>query len=118
MTKLTPGNILKIFNPLTEFFREQSISGFLLIIATVVAITTANSAYGNIFIHFWKTPIHLSASTFSLDFTVEQFINDGLMTIFFTVVGLEIKRELIEGELSTKEKALLPMFGALGGMII
>jgi NhaA family Na+:H+ antiporter len=118
MTKLTSGNILRIFNPLTEFFKEQSISGFLLIAATFLAIITANSPYGDAFIHFWETPIHLVIGTgFQLHLTIEQFVNDGLMTIFFTVVGLEIKRELIEGELSTKEKALLPVSGALGGMI-
>ncbi len=119
MTKLTPGNILGIFNPLTEFFKEQSISGFLLIAATIVALITANSIYGDSFIHFWETPIYLAIGNgFHLHFTLEQFINDGLMTIFFTVVGLEIKREIVEGELSSKEKALLPISGALGGMIV
>jgi NhaA family Na+:H+ antiporter len=118
MAKLTPGNILEIFNPLTEFFKEQSISGYLLIVATFVAIITANSSYGDAFIHFWETPVHFAIGTnFHLHFTLEQFINDGLMTIFFTVVGLEIKREIVEGELSSKEKALLPISGALGGMI-
>jgi Na+:H+ antiporter, NhaA family len=111
--------ILKIFNPFTEFFREQSISGFLLIAATFVAIILANSAIGNSFIHFWETPIDFGVGNFfHFNFTIEQFINDGLMTIFFTVVGLEIKRELIEGELSTREKAMLPVAGALGGMLV
>jgi NhaA family Na+:H+ antiporter len=118
MTKLTPGNILEIFNPFTEFFKEQSASGFLLIAATIVAIVTANSSYGDLFIHFWETPIHLAIGTLPpIHFSLEQFVNDGLMTIFFIVVGLEIKRELIEGELSSKQKAMLPIFGALGGMI-
>lgn len=109
--------ILKIFDPLAAFFREQSISGFLLITATFIALGLANSPIGENFIHFWETPIDFSIGRFfHLSLTIEQFINDGLMTIFFTVVGLEIKRELIEGELSTKEKAMLPVVGALGGM--
>ena len=67
----------------------------------------------------WETPIHVSIGSFiELNLSFEKFINDGLMTIFFTVVGLEIKRELIEGELSTREKAMLPVMGALGGMLV
>lgn len=119
MSKLTSRNILTIFNPLTKFFREQSISGFLLLAATILAIVVANSSCGEAFINFWNTPITIAAgSYFQFNFTIEQFINDGLMTIFFIVVGLEIKRELIQGELSTKEKALLPVAGALGGMVV
>ncbi|HSZ24579.1 MAG TPA: Na+/H+ antiporter NhaA, partial [Cytophagaceae bacterium] len=119
MAKLTPGNILRIFNPLTDFFKDQSISGFLLIGATFIAIIVANSSFGGSFIHFWETPIHLTIGNhLTLDLTIEKFINDGLMTIFFTVVGLEIKREMIEGELSSRDKAMLPIAGALGGMMM
>ncbi len=118
MAKSSPGNILNIFNPLTEFFREQSISGFLLLAATIVAIVIANSPLGDSFIIFWQTPVNVGIGPqFQLNLTIEKLINDGLMTIFFTVVGLEIKREMIEGELSTREKAMLPVMGALGGML-
>ncbi len=113
----TQNGILKIFDPFAEFFKEQSISGFLLIAATFVAILSANSPIGDAFIHFWETPLSFSIGSALFEFTLEQFINDGLMTIFFTVVGLEIKRELIDGELSTKEKAMLPVAGAIGGML-
>jgi NhaA family Na+:H+ antiporter len=119
MVRLTPGNIIKIFNPFTEFFREQSISGFLLLTTTIVAIILANSSFGEAFINFWQLPVHVGiGAKFQLNLTIEQFINDGLMTIFFAVVGLEIKREMMEGELSTRQKAMLPLFGALGGMLV
>lgn len=119
MAQTKQGRILKIFHPFTEFFREQSISGFLLIAATFVAIIVANSGWGEAFVHMWETPIHLRiGELLHLNFTLEQFINDGLMTIFFTVVGLEIKRELIDGELSSREKAMLPVAGAVGGMLV
>ena len=119
MSKDKKGNILGVFNTFTAFIKEQSISGFLLLAATFVAIVIANSAWGSAFIHLWETPISFSiGSLLKLDFTLEQFINDGLMTIFFTVVGLEIKREIIEGELSSKQKAILPIVGALGGMLV
>ncbi|HVD96603.1 MAG TPA: Na+/H+ antiporter NhaA [Cytophagaceae bacterium] len=108
---------LKIFNPFIEFFKEQSISGLLLIAATFVALIVANSGIGESFVHFWETPLFIGAGELIFQFSLEQFINDGLMTIFFIVVGLEIKRELIAGELSTKEKAMLPVVGALGGML-
>jgi len=116
--KFTPANIIKIFNPFTEFFNEQSTSGILLISATFIAIFAANSSVGDAFIHFWETPIRFSIGSIpEFNLTIEEFINDGLMTIFFTVVGLEIKRELIEGELSTRDKAMLPVIGAIGGML-
>ena len=119
MAKLTSANIRNLFNPFTEFFKEQSISGLLLLAATFIAIVIANGPFGIAFISFWDTAIHLGiGSYFHIDLTIEQFINDGLMTIFFTVVGLEIKREMIEGELSIKKTALLPVVGAVGGMLV
>ncbi len=119
MVKNKRSNILGAFNTFAEFLKEQSISGFLLLAATFIAIVVANSSWGDSFIHLWETPLSISIGTvLNLNFTLEQFINDGLMTIFFTVVGLEIKREIIEGELSSREKAILPIVGALGGMLV
>ena len=119
MTKSSSKKILTIFTPLLRFFREQSISGFLLIAATIIAIGIANSSIGDSFINFWKSSVTIPLSNhFQFEFTIDQFINDGLMTVFFIVVGLELKRELIQGELSSKEKALLPVIGAIGGMAV
>jgi len=107
----------RITDPFSKFLNLQQASGYLLLFATVIALILANSPASESFIHFWHTPIDFKlGELFSLHMTLEQFINDGLMTIFFTVVGLEIKRELIEGALSSREQAILPVVGALGGM--
>ncbi len=111
------GALQRITDPFSAFLNFQQASGYLLLAATFVSLIAANSSSGDSFVHFWHTPIDFSfGDFFTLKLTVEQFINDGLMTIFFTVVGLEIKRELIEGALSTRQQAMLPVAGALGGM--
>jgi NhaA family Na+:H+ antiporter len=117
MATFTPAYIVRIFNPLVEFFKAQQQSGYLLLCMTGLALIAANSPFGDTFLNFWKIPFTVGVGPYIGTFTLETFINDGLMTIFFIVVGLEIKREMIEGELSTREKALLPVVGAVGGMI-
>ena len=114
---MRPKWVKTIVKPITEFLLKQQISGFLLLSATLIALIAANSPIGESFIHFWETEIHLNAFGRDFHISIEAFINDGLMTVFFIVVGLEIKRELIEGELCTREKAMLPVVGALGGML-
>lgn len=106
------------FRPLNEFFQIEQRSGILLILVTIASLYLANSSFAEGYIEFWhsKIGIHGFGSHFTL--TVEEWINDGLMTIFFLVVGLEIKRELRQGELSTPSKAALPMIAALGGMVV
>ncbi|MCU0429591.1 MAG: Na+/H+ antiporter NhaA [Cytophagaceae bacterium] len=117
MASFTPAYIVRIFNPLVEFFKAQQQSGYLLLIATALALAIANSPLGDYFLDFWKIPLTVGVGPFIGSFSLEVLINDGLMTIFFLVVGLEIKREMIEGALSTRETALLPVVGALGGMV-
>ncbi|MBY0424423.1 MAG: Na+/H+ antiporter NhaA [Cytophagales bacterium] len=117
LVKMRPKWVKSIVKPIIQFLEKQQMSGFLLLGATVIALITANSPVGNSFVHFWETEIHLSAFGRDFHLTIEEIINDGLMTLFFIVVGLEIKRELIEGELCTREKAMLPVVGALGGML-
>jgi len=116
LVKLRPKWVKTIVKPITEFLLKQQISGYLLLFATLIALVTANSPFGESFIHFWETEIHLNAFGKDFHLSIEEIINDGLMTLFFIVVGLEIKRELIEGELCTYEKAMLPVVGAVGGM--
>jgi NhaA family Na+:H+ antiporter len=107
----------KIIDPFSAFLSLQQASGYLLLLATFIALILANSPIGPSFNHFWHSPFVIQlGDLISMEMTLEQVINDGLMTIFFTVVGLEIKRELKEGALSTKEQAMLPVIGALGGM--
>lgn len=94
---------------LLRFLRSESKSGFILIGCTLLSLLLANSAIGEAYVHFWHTPVEGSH-------TVEHVINDGLMTLFFLLVGLEIEREIYQGELSDIRAALLPLFAALGGM--
>jgi NhaA family Na+:H+ antiporter len=94
---------------LRRFLRSESKSGFILIACTLVSLMLANSALGEAYVHFWHIPVEGRH-------TVEHVINDGLMTLFFLLVGLEIEREIYQGELSDIRAALLPLFAALGGM--
>jgi NhaA family Na+:H+ antiporter len=100
------------------FFDSEKIGGVLLLLCTIISLLIANSAWGEAYTHFWHSKIDLSFSGLQLNYSVEQWINDGLMTIFFLLVGLEIERELYAGELSTVSNALLPVAAAVGGMIV
>ena len=93
-----------------DFFSSEKASGFILIGCTLLSIGLANSAWGATYLHFWHTSLG--------GLTVEQWINDGLMAIFFLLVGLEIERELYIGELSKFRQAFLPVMAAIGGMLL
>ena len=93
-----------------DFFESEKSGGLVLIAFTLISLAIANSAFGNLYLHFWET-------TFA-GHSIEHWINDGLMTIFFLLIGLELEREIYQGELSNIKDALLPIFGAIGGMII
>jgi NhaA family Na+:H+ antiporter len=94
----------------SDFFRSEKASGIVLIACTALSLLIANSPWGNAYHHLWETSI----GPFSLEF----WINDGLMAVFFLMVGLEIERELYVGELSSPRQALLPIVAALGGMLV
>ncbi|MFT4552114.1 MAG: NhaA family Na+:H+ antiporter [Chlamydiales bacterium] len=96
---------------------SELLSGLLLILATVISFTLANSAYTQGYLNFWQTPITLSIGSFTLSQTLQHWINEGLMTLFFFFVGLEIKREIYYGALSSLKKAMLPIIAAVGGMV-
>ncbi|MDP3720176.1 MAG: Na+/H+ antiporter NhaA [Acidobacteriota bacterium] len=97
----------------------QSASGIVLLLCTAVALTLANSPLAGWFAGLWKTPVSLGLGSFTVSGDVGHLIvNDGLMTLFFFVVGLELKRELVHGELRDPRKALLPVFAALGGVML
>jgi NhaA family Na+:H+ antiporter len=89
----------------------------VLLICTALAIGLANSPYAESHFHFWHTEIKLAFGDFEAAISLEHLVNDGLMTIFFFVVGLEIKREIVFGELRDPRKAALPILGAIGGMV-
>lgn len=114
MEKIIPFKLSKIFR---EFFESQQASGYLLIIGTALSLILSNSSIGDSFIAFWGTKIGIHSSQLHLEHSVVDWINDGLMTLFFLLVGIEIKRELVSGELNNPKKAMLPILGALGGML-
>lgn len=104
--------------PFKDFFRSEQIGGVILIVCVIVSLIIANSNLGAAFENLLTTKIGFSSSAIVLEYSVSLWINDGLMAIFFLLVGLEIKREIIEGELSSPQKAAMPIFAALGGMIV
>ena len=111
--------IRRFTRPLARFLRIESASGFVLLVCTVVAIVLANSDAAGAYHAFWHTPVHLQIGTFRLGGELGHFfVNDVLMTAFFFFVGLEIKRELVAGELRDARKAALPIAAALGGMLV
>jgi NhaA family Na+:H+ antiporter len=101
----------------SRFFALEASSTILLLIATVAALVLANSPLRDAYEHFLHLPLSLRVGSFVFELSLGHFVNDALMAVFFFVVGMEIKRELVLGELSSPRRAALPVFGALGGMI-
>ena len=97
-----------------QFTRLQASGGILLLLATFVALVWANSPWGHIYFEFWETHLTIELGALSLSESLLHWVNDGLMVIFFFVVGLEIKREILIGELASFRRAALPMIAALG----
>ncbi len=107
-----------IARPFQLFFKIEASSSLLLIAATTVAMFLANSQYKNLYHHFWEMPFSIGLGSFQIVMPLKEWINEGLMSLFFFIAGLEIKREILVGELSTFRKAILPVFAAAGGMLI
>lgn len=103
--------------PIERFLRIEAASGILLVLAAAVALGVANSPWAAAYAHFWHTPIGVRVGDFVFERSLEWIVNDGLMVIFFFVVGLEIRREIDHGELSEWRRASLPVAAALGGML-
>jgi Na+:H+ antiporter, NhaA family len=106
--------ITKLFK---DFTNSERSGGFVLIGITIISLLLANSIIGPTLTHLYHTKLGFSNSVINLNLSVEHWINDGLMTIFFLLVGLEIEREIYIGELSTRASAALPAIAALGGMV-
>ncbi len=106
----------KAFQPLRAFLRLEAAGGILLFAATLLALGTANSPLREAYQSFLDLPLSISLGKAGLSKPLLLWINDGLMAVFFLLVGLELKREVLEGHLSSLRKATLPAFGALGGM--
>lgn len=126
VTKIKVAKLMKVFGdtpsqrlvkPFQEFAKLESSGGIVLIISTILALILANSALSKIYHNIWQTKLTITLGQFTLTEPLLLWINDGLMALFFLVVGLEIKREILEGELSSFKHAALPVAAALGGMI-
>jgi NhaA family Na+:H+ antiporter len=107
-----------VFRPLEEFAAIQASGGIVLLACTVIALVWANSPAWHSYEALWHTPFGASVAGVALVQPLHFWINDGLMAVFFFVVGLEIKREILAGELSRPRQAMLPIAGALGGMLL
>jgi NhaA family Na+:H+ antiporter len=108
----------RFVRPLLNFIHIESAGGVILLVAAVVALVWANAPFGESYERFWETHFEFALGTFHLEETLRDLVNDGLMAIFFFVVGLEIKRELVTGDLRDPKAAALPVIAALGGMIV
>jgi len=107
----------KISTPFEHFIHAQTTTGLILMFMTVLALIFANSPFSEVYAHFFHMKIDFDVGDWQLSHTLHHWINDGLMAIFFFVIGLEIKREITVGELSNIKAALLPVLAAIGGMV-
>lgn len=117
ITHLPDRPIQRLQRPLTAFMHIESASGVVLLICTAIALIAANSPYAEVYDAFWHHELRIAVGEFELAYSLAHWINDGLMAVFFFVIGLEIKRELVIGELSDPKKVALPVAAALGGVV-
>ena len=110
--------ITQLMRPVQRFMHEEASSGIVLFVAAVVALIWANSPWYHVYHELLETHITIGFGRWAIDETLHHWVDDGLMAVFFFVVGLEIKRAVIVGELSSVRRAALPIFAALGGMIV
>jgi NhaA family Na+:H+ antiporter len=109
---------MRALRPFQRFARTESAGGVVLLACAALALGWANSPWAESYFHLWETHVGVSLAGRVLDLSLHHWINDGLMAVFFFVVGLEIKREMLVGELSSARQAALPIAGALGGMLV
>jgi Na+:H+ antiporter, NhaA family len=110
--------LVRTLSPMRDFLRAEAAGGVLLVVAALAALVWANSPLQNSYESLWTTEVSLRVGTRALNLDVRHWVNEALMTIFFLVVGLEIKRELTTGHLSNRRSAALPFFAAIGGMVV
>lgn len=107
----------KVSTPFEEFLHAQTTTGLILIVTTILALVLANTSLYESYSHFFHMNIDFNVGSWALSHSLHHWINDGLMAIFFFLIGLEIKREITAGELSNIKVAILPILAALGGMV-
>lgn len=107
-----------LLNPIRDFIHTEQSGGIMLLASAILALVLANSPLAEAFHHFLMFPIGISIGSLSINWPLEMWVNDGLMAVFFLVVGLEIKREVLEGHLSDTKTAMMPVIAAVGGMLV
>lgn len=117
-TDVVPTAPIDRLRPLTRFLQVESAGGIVLFLVTLVALWLANSQYADDYLAFWRTKVGFMVGAFEMRHSLRHWINDGLMTVFFFVMGMEVKREIAIGELRQIRSAALPVAAALGGMVM
>ena len=117
-TALWERTFTRVLTPLAQFIQQQSTSSFLLLLCTVIALALANSSFSEAYLHLLHTPISVAVGSARFEMSLQHWINEVLMSFFFLLVGLELKRELVLGELADKQRAALPAIAAIGGMVV
>jgi len=107
-----------LLKPLSKFIESESVAGVLLFVATLVALIWANSVFSDYYYKFWHLELSIGFAGYAIAKSLHSWMDDGLMAMFFFVVGLELKRELIIGELSSPRNAILPLAAAIGGIVV
>src|SRR3970040_1116180 len=108
----------RILLPVQEFIQTEAAGGVVLLAAALAALVWANSPLDGGYFDLWEPRVSFDLQVFAASQDLQHWVNDALMVVFFFVVGLEIKRELLHGELSTRRQAALPIIAAIGGMLI
>ena len=108
----------RVATPFEHFIHAQTTTGLVLMFMTVLALILANTPLTEAYVHFFHTTVNLSVGSWHIEHTIHHWINDGLMAVFFFIIGLEIKREILVGELSDLKVATLPILSAIGGMVL
>ena len=108
----------RLIEPFERFMHVEAAGGLVLLACTVVALVLANSPLSDAYLHLWETRMGFQIGRLYVSHTLHHWINDGLMALFFFVVGLEVKRELVLGELRDPQRAALPVVAAMGGMVV
>lgn len=116
--KLSNQRNREILHTFNAFIHNQATGGVLLLICAIIAVTLASIPGGEAFNEFWRKNAGITVGEFSINMTLGYWINDALMAVFFFVVGLEIKREMLVGQLSSLKRSILPIMAAIGGMVV
>jgi len=118
MSARRDGLLARMLGPFEEFARTGALGGIVLLVCTVAALGWANSPWSDGYFALWRTQIDVGPASHPLRLSLRDWINDGLMAVFFLLVGLEMKREVLVGELASPRQAMLPIAAAVGGMVL